>query len=76
MPWIDLPGGGTAHVRICGRRPKLKKCVGCREISADLLCDAPVGLFGETCDAPVCHKCATHVGHDRDLCPDHKGVQL
>ncbi len=76
MPWIDLPGGGTAHVCIRGARPKPKQCPFCKRIAADLLCDAPAGLFGETCDALICGQCATHVGPDRDLCPVHKGVQL
>ena len=68
--------GSRSHICVRGSRPKPKQCPFCKQPTADLLCDASVGLFGETCDALICRKCATHAGPDHDLCPDHKGVQL
>jgi hypothetical protein len=28
----------------------------------------------DTCDLPMCDKCAANVGRDRDMCPYHKGL--
>jgi hypothetical protein len=40
---------------------------------ATLLCDFPLSgeKIGKTCDAPLCAKCAKHVGPDRDYSPAH-----
>jgi len=37
------------------------------------LCDFPVERNGKvtTCDAKMCGWCATHVGHEKDLCRAH-----
>lgn len=43
----------------------------CRGLSS-LLCDAPVGDQGKTCDMPLCAGCAAEVGPDKHLCPKHK----
>lgn len=83
--WIKLPGGGTAIVKVSGRRyPKCKFCAqrldglahdGCLTQDATLLCDHEIGrtLGGEpiTCDAKICVLCAQRVG-DKDFCPNHR----
>ena len=65
---VQLEGGGVAIV--CGRFPRVRprKCRGCGQKTADLLCDGPKP-GGRTCDAPVCAKCAKTIGPDRHLCP-------
>ncbi len=61
---------------VCSRGNK--SCCNCGA-PAPLLCDGVVGgeyqlglvkMRSRTCDAPICRKCATHVGIDRDLCPE------
>ena len=59
---------GDRPVGFCCTRGRLCAC-GRR---ATLLCDGRVrrGLCGNVpCDVPLCERCATHVGPDRDLCP-------
>ncbi len=65
--FIRLPGGASAVVCSRGRRPSAR-CSSCGRPGADLFCDGPKPS-GRTCDAPVCRKCAHHVGANRDLCP-------
>ena len=69
---VVLPGGATAIV-CYGHRPT-KKCRFC-PAPATLLCDCPIAenQVGEpiTCDAPICEKCSTRVGLNRDHCPRH-----
>jgi hypothetical protein len=60
-------GGTTAIVCMRGQRPK--KFTMCARPGATLLCDWKIA--GGTCDKPVCARCATHVGLDRDLCREH-----
>lgn len=60
-------GNGTAIV--CSRRQRRRRCPFCHKRDATKLCDHPTG--SGTCDAPMCENCATVVGLDRDLCPDH-----
>lgn len=36
--------------------------------------DANSAISYETCDLPLCDKCATNVGRDRDLCPHHMSL--
>lgn len=62
---VPVPGG-TAIVCGPGRR-----CKGCGS-RATLECDwkVPTRKSG-TCDAPICARCALHVGDDKDLCPAH-----
>jgi hypothetical protein len=66
--WIKLPDGTTAHVRTSGSRAR---CSACKTALGTLLCDGPAkpGSRSKTCDAPLCRRCAKHVGPDRDLCP-------
>jgi hypothetical protein len=56
----------------CGRG---RVCSFCGEPSTKL-CDAPikVGDVGHkrTCDARMCDACATRVGANTDVCPNHK----
>lgn len=57
---------------ICrGSRTPRRLCKFCQVEFARKLCDFDTGR-GKTCDAPMCDKCATEVGTDRDYCPDHK----
>lgn len=53
--WVACSRGSRATCKWCGRE-------------ADLLCDHSVN--DKTCDAPVCSRCATHVGA-LDYCPPH-----
>lgn len=68
MPWIQMPGGGVAH--ICVRRGRPALCQTCRRRPHTKLCDFPTGA-GKTCDKRLCDGCAVHVGPDADHCPDH-----
>ncbi len=67
--WINLPGGGVAHINMGRSRPK--HCKFCTHGKGTLLCDFPVGA-GKTCDAPMCTRCATKIAFDIDYCPNHK----
>ena len=75
---VSLPGGGYAIV--CGGHgPRQKPCVYCGKPSSKL-CDFPIeGAKGETCDRPLCERCAVHVeGKDEDYCHAHaklKGLE-
>lgn len=68
---VPFAGG---YAIICGSAPATKKatCKGCGRKRADLLCDAVVGLFGETCDADICKDCAIQRDDDLHLCPAHR----
>jgi len=76
---VKFPDGTTAIVKHGARRlPRCKFCPRSHDAApATLLCDAVIGktLGGDpiTCDAPVCAKCARHVGPDKDFCPKHSG---
>jgi hypothetical protein len=73
--FISLPGGGRAILCSRGRR---KFCQFCSKEAATLLCDGPPprGAKRKTCDASVCRSCATHVGPNRDLCPNCQRAAL
>lgn len=65
---LKLPDGSTAIV--CGPRRPPRRCA-CGQPAA-LLCDWKVpGKKSGTCDRPLCRACATKVGPDKDLCPEH-----
>ncbi|HXI41624.1 MAG TPA: hypothetical protein VNH83_16700 [Bryobacteraceae bacterium] len=76
---FKFPDGTVAIVKhAAGRYPRCRFCSRSHDaLPATLLCDFEVGrtLGGQpiTCDAPVCAKCATHVGSDKDFCPKHSG---
>lgn len=67
---LHLPGGGLVIASSRGRRRAF--CVQCGR-DADKLCDFPLtgAAKGRTCDRPVCSRCATRVGPNRDYCPAH-----
>lgn len=71
MPWIEMPGGGHAHICMRGQRPH--RCSFCKAREADKQCDFPVGKSGATCDAYMCSQCATAVAPEVDHCPKHAG---
>jgi hypothetical protein len=70
------------NVIICGRKVKpTPQCAFCGEPSTKV-CDFPVrdsagnhikwyARDRHTCDKPICERCATSIGVDRDLCPEH-----
>ncbi len=62
---VSLPGGMSAIV--CGRMP-VKRC-NCGT-PAQFLCDHDTGR-GRTCSRPLCFRCTTKAGTDKDLCPLH-----
>jgi hypothetical protein len=72
MPWIDLPGGGHAH--ICIRPNRSRRCAFCATGYVVKLCDFDIGK-GKTCDLGMCARCATIIGPELDYCPRHKGQQ-
>jgi hypothetical protein len=76
--WINLPGGGVAHLNM--GRSKPKRCKFCKTGRADRLCDFPIAVgdvgHKRTCDAPMCLNCSTRVAHEVDYCPDHREKAL
>jgi hypothetical protein len=74
---VKLPGGGVAIVRMGGRRPPV--CAFCGGESTKL-CDYRLEFNDQvrlqrTCDAPMCDRCATRVGVNRDYCPRHRAQE-
>lgn len=73
MPWITLPGGITAHIKVA--KARRRRCVGTEgghpcPASATIQCDYPLGN-GKTCDAYICRGHAKRVGDNLDHCPTH-----
>lgn len=71
MPFVKLPGGIVAHVKM-SRRPVRKCRCGARSTR---LCDFPKAPSG-TCDKPLCAGCTINhgrmpSGESIDYCPDH-----
>lgn len=69
--------GGVAFVCSRGQNTRPRECAFCRVTSADyLLCDFPLRgkRAGATCSKPMCRKCATSIGENRDLCPSHAKI--
>lgn len=76
MPWLTLPNGTTAHVRMA-KRPR-RRCIGTEgghacPTAATIQCDYPLGK--KTCSAWCCRAHAKAVGPDIDHCPAHAGQQ-
>lgn len=63
--------GKPTGIMCGGRRQARRLCKACGRDFATILCDFPVGK-NKTCSAPLCRKCTTSVGPDRDYCPNHK----
>lgn len=57
----------------CGHTKPTKRCKFC-DAPCEKLCDFELtgAKAGQTCSAPMCHKCTTTVGSGMDLCPPHK----
>lgn len=86
MPFIDIEDEngkvtGVAHINLGPKGNRsFQNCRFClregRRRAAGKLCDFVVSspqiiTHKRTCDAPMCDKHATSVGHDLDHCPDH-----
>lgn len=71
MPWVNLPGVGTVHIKMA--KPRTRKCVRCGH-AGTILCDFPIGAK-KTCDAALCGSCAVSGGEDVDYCPHHARVK-
>ena len=63
---MTLPGGGTAIVRMSGKRPEPCRCGK----PATKLCDYPMG-GRKTCDRPMCADCIGRTDGDKDYCRTH-----
>lgn len=64
-----MPDGTVAIVKMANKPRKRCACGHW----ASRLCDFELSS-GKTCDRNICASCATRVGPDRDLCPQHKEV--
>jgi len=50
---------------------RMETCGDCNDsFVADYLCDYPVAAE-QTCDRPLCKKCAKTIGHDMHYCTSH-----
>ncbi len=63
---------GEITAIVCSRGRQSRKLCSCGR-PATLLCDWPLAgpKAGKTCDRPICTRCASHVGPDRDYCQAH-----
>jgi hypothetical protein len=66
---VDIGNGVTAIV--CRSRTT-KRCKSCGK-AAERECDFPLSgaKQGQTCNAPLCARCASRPLPDTDLCPPH-----
>jgi hypothetical protein len=78
MPYVQLPGGIVAHVKMA--KPRQRRCsaigehgVRCSRPGA-FQCDYSVAI-GRTCGAYICRQHAASVGPDLDHCPKHANRQ-
>lgn len=70
MPWLRLPNGQVAHVKLSGIR--MKSWCQCGE-AASLQCDWKLGRKTR-CDAAICAKHGKEVGPNKHLCPEHQAA--
>jgi hypothetical protein len=71
MPFVRLPGGQVAHVRMS--KPRRRRCKVCGHATDERFlreCDFTLPN-GKTCDLLMCDKCAFQVKPNFDLCPEH-----
>lgn len=73
MPYVRLPDGTVAHVKMAKQRQR--RCCGTEgghpcPTAAALQCDFALGA-GRTCDAYICAAHAREVGPDLHHCPKH-----
>lgn len=68
--FIELAPG--SHLVICSRGVHVRRCRTCGAPSTKL-CDFPLRgeKAGQTCDVPLCDRCAVSQGVNRDYCPPH-----
>ncbi len=71
---IKLGNGATEIV--CGHLPvkATALCASCRARPSTKFCDFPMRNAAsrrKPCDAPICDSCATSLGPNCDLCPEH-----
>lgn len=59
---------GTTMI-LCGKFKPQQYCAHCGG-PANLLCDWPLPN-GKTCDLPICPRCSTPDGPDKDYCKAH-----
>ena len=88
--WLELPGGGVAHINRGRSRGPKRHCKFCHsDYYGGKLCDFPIGP-GRTCDAQMCDACARTLGRQNteiapgtgikrlndtiDVCPLHRGL--
>lgn len=71
---ITTPAPGITMFS-CSRR-ETNPCSSCGARSTKL-CDFPLtgAKGGTTCDRPLCSRCASTVGKDRDYCPAHARME-
>ena len=76
MPCRSIPIEGGQLIVCGGRGRKGRACKFCGDQlgPTEILCDWKLtgAKAGQTCDAPMCRRCAAAVGEDKDLCPPHK----
>ena len=77
MPYVRLPGGFVAHVKMAKQRRR--QCCGTEggrpcPTGAGFQCDFQMAP-GKTCDAWCCDAHAREVGPDVHHCPAHAGRQ-
>lgn len=70
MPFMRLPGGGVAHLKMSGHHQRGLRFCKCGYI-ATRLCDWRIDERGHTCDEPICDAHAWSPMPGKDLCPRH-----
>lgn len=77
MPYVRMPGGIVAHVKMA--KARRRRCCGSEgtypcPTAATIQCDFRTAK-GKTCDAWCCAAHAREVGPDLHHCPTHAGQQ-
>jgi hypothetical protein len=74
--WYKLADGTVVHINTSRRDSLPKKCVHCHGFASKLcdhkVADKDAGWPSDTCDAPICERCALHIpGKNLDYCKHH-----